>query len=1008
MVREAFKDLLKQWGRQHDLVFIAEHEHITPARDRCYVDGALLHEIRVPFGYWEAKDTADDLDAEIEKKKRKGYPQDNIIFEDSQKAVLIQNRQETMRCEMADAPRFEKLMGLFFSYERKEIAEFRRAVEQFKIDLPAVLGALRSKIDDAHKSNAAYQAAEAKFLKHAQETINTLVGTADVREMLIQHILTEEIFAKVFDESEFHTHNNIAKELYALEGTFFTGGLKKQTLRALDPYYAAIRSSAVQITSHAEKQTFLKVIYENFYKVYNAKAADRLGVVYTPNEIVRFMIQGAEWLCHKHFERGLIDRNVEILDPATGTGTFITELIDHFRGDRKKLAYKYAEELHANEVAILPYYVANLNIEATYAAITNQYSEFQNLCFVDTLDNVSPLGLRAGHQHDLFASFTEENVKRVKRQNARKISVIIGNPPYNANQQNENDNNKNREYPKIDELIRNSYIKASEAQKTKVYDMYARFFRWASDRLDINGDGIIAFITNRSFIDRRTFDGFRKVVAQEFNEIWIVDLGGDVRANPRLSGTTHNVFGIQTGVAISFFVRRKGRKGCVIRYARRGEEDLAEDKLAYLASNRIDSIDFEEITPDKHHTWINQNENDFDSFLPVADKETKATNNRGKDRAIFKQYSLGISTNRDEWLYDEDRQTLTSKVKLLAAEYRKPVEDDDFPSTIKWSETLKRRKKSGAAEPFDAGRIRKTSYRPFSPVWLYLSELYIDRPGLSDVFFPAGQSNVAICFSDVASRSNYCVLAVDGPADLHFGAAIDAYQQIARFRYVDGERIDNVTDWSLNRFREFYEKGKGKRKRPITKDAIFHYVYAVLYDPIYRSSYASNLKREFARIPFYADFWTWAEWGQALMDLHLNFETAQPHTLSRIDVPDKKARAAKVDPRPILRSDREAGSVAVDTETTLSGIPAQAWEYVLGNRSAIDWVLDQHKEKTPRDPVIREKFDSYRFAAHKEAMIDLLGRVTTVSLETVKIVTAMRELERPAVPGMNTARDIDL
>ncbi|UWU70571.1 N-6 DNA methylase [Bradyrhizobium sp. NC92] len=360
-MREAFKDLLKQWGRQHDLVFIAEHEHITPAKDRCYVDGALLHEIRVPFGYWEAKDTSDDLDAEIEKKKRKGYPQDNIIFEDSRKAVLIQNRQEIMRCEMADAPRFEKLMGLFFSYERQEIAEFRRAVEQFKIDLPAVLGALRSKIDDAHKSNAAYQAAEAKFLKHAQETINTLVGTADVREMLIQHVLTEEIFAKVFDESDFHTHNNIAKELYALEGTFFTGGLKKQTLRALDPYYAAIRSSAAQITSHAEKQTFLKVIYENFYKVYNAKAADRLGVVYTPNEIVRFMIQGAEWLCIKHFERGLIDRNVEILDPATGTGTFITELIDHFRGDKKKLAYKYAEELHANEVAILPYYVANLS-----------------------------------------------------------------------------------------------------------------------------------------------------------------------------------------------------------------------------------------------------------------------------------------------------------------------------------------------------------------------------------------------------------------------------------------------------------------------------------------------------------------------------------------------------------------------------------------------------------------------------------------------------------------------
>ena len=209
-------------------------------------------------------------------------------------------------------------------------------------------------------------------------------------------------------------------------------------------------------------------------------------------------------------------------------------------------------------MAILPYYVANLNIESTYAAITGSYEEFQNLCFVDTFDNVAALGIRAGHQHDLFASFTEENVKRVKRQNARKISVIIGNPPYNANQQNENDNNKNREYPKIDELIKATYVKASTAQKTKVYDMYARFFRWASDRLDINGDGIIAFITNRSFIDSRTFDGFRKTVGKEFNEIWLLDLGGDVRANPKLSGTKHNVFGIQTGVAISFLVRKRG------------------------------------------------------------------------------------------------------------------------------------------------------------------------------------------------------------------------------------------------------------------------------------------------------------------------------------------------------------------------------------------------------------------------------------------------------------------
>ncbi len=263
--------------------------------------------------------------------------------------------------------------------------------------------------------------------------------------MLIQHILTEEIFSKVFD-SEFHRDNNVAKKLYELEETFFTGGLKKSTLKGLETYYAAIRAAAAQIGSHHEKQTFLKVIYENFYKVYNEKAADRLGVVYTPNEIVRFMIEGADWLCEKHFGRNLIDRNVEILDPATGTGTFISELLEYFRGSPAKLRHKYEEELHANEVAILPYYVANLNIEATYAAITGEYAEFKNLCFVDTLDNVGAHTAAHGQTASLFGSVSEENVARIKRQNTRKISVVIGNPPYNANQANENDNNKNREY----------------------------------------------------------------------------------------------------------------------------------------------------------------------------------------------------------------------------------------------------------------------------------------------------------------------------------------------------------------------------------------------------------------------------------------------------------------------------------------------------------------------------------------------------------------------------------
>jgi len=335
VVREAFKDLLKGMGRSHDLNFVPEYEIESKTKERRYVDGALLHELRVPFGYWEAKDEKDDLDAEIELKFKRGYPQDNIIFEDSQTAVLIQNRGEVMRCEVDDVDQLEKLLKLFFRHERAEIAEFRKAVDQFKTDLPAVLESLREMIEREHAANAAFRKAQAKFLTHAQETINPSLVEADVREMLIQHVLTEEIFTTVFPGTPFHKDNNVARELYKLEGTFFTGNTKFKTLKGLEPYYAAIRSAAAQIGSHHEKQTFLKVIYENFYKVYNRKAADRLGVVYTPNEIVRFMIESADWLCEKHFGRNLIDKDVEILDPATGTGSSSASCWSIFAASRR-------------------------------------------------------------------------------------------------------------------------------------------------------------------------------------------------------------------------------------------------------------------------------------------------------------------------------------------------------------------------------------------------------------------------------------------------------------------------------------------------------------------------------------------------------------------------------------------------------------------------------------------------------------------------------------------------
>ncbi len=1001
VVREAFKTLLKEWGRSHDLVFAPEYEIITPAKERRLVDGALLHELRLPFGYWEAKDEKDDLDAEIEIKFRRGYPQDNIIFEDSRHAVLIQDRQEVIRCAADDPEKLEKLLKLFFAYERAEIAEFRQAVAQFKTDLPAVLEALRQMIQNGYDSDSAFKAGAQAFLQHAQETINPSVTDADVREMLIQHILTEDIFSKVFGEDDFHRQNNVAKKLYDLEDKFFTGGVKKKTLKGLEPYYAAIRAAAAQISSHHEKQSFLKIIYENFYKVYNPKVADRLGVIYTPNEIVRFMVESADWLCQQHFGKRLIDKNVEILDPASGTGTFITELLEHFRGQEAKLKYKYQEELHANEVAILPYYVANLNIEATYAALTGEYEEFPNLCFVDTLDNVGGLRKYAGHMDNLFGSVSEENVARIRRQNKRKISVIIGNPPYNANQLNENENNKNRTYPDIDQRIKKTYIKDSTAQKTKLYDMYARFFRWASDRLDENG--IIAFVTNRSFIDSRTFDGFRKIVGQEFNHIYVVDLGGDVRTDPRLSGTKNNVFGIQTGVAISFLVKRARTTGSRIYYMRRPQLETAIDKLAFLGSTKLSALKFEEIVPDKDSNWINLADNDFDTLIPVASKVTKAAKKPSEEKAIFRLFSLGVVSARDEWVYDFNRHSVTQKVKYFIELYEKErsrwsksdrqVKINDFVDrSIKWTSELEAYLYKNVQLKYKSRMVRQATYRPFIKKYTYYSQIITHRIYQQDRIYPKDSKwdNLGILID--AGRKVFSTFVTDILPDYHVTGDSICFP---RWQYDDDEnKVDNITDWALKQFRNYYKKDKGTKQLSITKDAIFHYVYGVLHDPGYREKYVLNLRREFPRLPFYADFWQWAVWGEKLMDLHIGYETVEPYPLHRLDISDSKSRQAGLPPKAMLKADKDGGLIILDSETQLTSIPLSAWDYKLGNRSALEWILDQYKEKTLKDPTIREKFNTYRFADYKEHVIDLLLRVTRVSVETQEIVEKMKAAKR--------------
>ncbi len=1046
-IRPAFQNCLAAYCGDHKerLALVPE----VPVPSGVVPDGTVKDTLRMARGYWEAKDSHDDLDEEITRKFDRGYPRDNIIFEDSRTAVLVQNREEAMRADMTSAGDLHRLIRRFLDYELPQIEEFRDAQEQFKADLPAVLENLREAVEEAGAENRDYVAAAAGFLELCRQSISPDVSADDVREMLLQHILTKDIFLRVFAEDQFHRENDIAQRLDVLEQTFFTGDVRRQAIDRLRTYYGAIGRAADDIADYGEKQGFLKAIYEDFYKAYNPAAADRLGVVYTPNEVVDFMVRGADHLLQKHFGRGLADDNVQILDPATGTGTFVTSLIDYLPLDR--LEYKYLNEIHANEVAILPYYIANLNIEYTYKERTGRFLQFPNLCFVDTLDNLGWQQQRAEAAREGEVTVTArqstfnlgglstENWIRVQEQNEKTISVIIGNPPYNANQRNFNEFNPNVVYPEVDRRISETYVAESDATKTKQYDMYKRFIRWASDRLA--DDGIIAFVTNRAYVDARQDDGFRKMASKEFTHIYVLDLGSDVRRNPKISGTTHNVFGIQTGVAIGFFVRDKANLGkCDINYTRRKDAELAFDTLAFLRGARLDQIAFDEVTPDQKGNWLDQSNPDFEKLMPLANGETELVEDSGAGGAVFGLFSLGVSTNRDEGVYDFDVHSLRDKALFFADTYNEYLDDENtsYDPVIKWSRDLRNEFRRGRRIVYNEANLIQTLYRPF------VTKRHFADFTMNDVLTnkhysvygdDLAQPNRAICFSGIASQKPFTALATSFLCSLD---SLEKTQCLPLYRYMpEGERVSNITEWGIRRINDHYREEWGDdftEKYPdgIGAEDIFAYTYAVLHDPVYRYDYASDLLREFPRLPLYHEFDIWARMGQQLLDLHIGFESVDPYPLERVEK-SPPARSSSIretsatgyaatgrapsspatgkgrrsspspstgegrgegepeddPPRARLRADKERGIIVLDDQTSLTGVPPDAWRYRLGNRSALEWVLDQYKEKKPRDPTIRARFDTYRFADHKERVIDLLTRVCAVSVSTMEIVDGM-------------------
>lgn len=973
VVREAFQNCLQQYCKQYDRALIQEMRFGAGK----YPDATMVDALRLPWGYWEAKDAADDLDLEVANKFAAGYPQSNILFTNDVDAILIQEGELVQKIRMADAAALDKLLRAFFEFKPAEIGDFHNAMAKFKTDLPTLIQQLTAAIHDAQDNNAKFKVAADEFLQLCRHSINPEVTPQHVVEMLIQHILTAKIFVRVFDEDEFHSDNNIARQLDSLAQTFFRGELKRNFNRATQAYYGAITGAAAHIANHREKQKFLKLIYQDFYKIYNPDAADTLGVIYTPDEIVNFMLRATDAVLTKHFQRKLNNKQVHILDPATGTGTFIADLIDYLPvGDLK---YKFENEIYANEVGILPYYIANLNIEYTYQQKMGGYVAFPNICFVDTLDNVHHKNGKG--QVDMIAGISFENLQRVRRQNSKDISVIIGNPPYNAQQKNVNDNNPNRKYPVIDARIKETYVKWSNAKRTVQYDMYKRFMRWASDRLD--GNGVMAFITNRAWIDSINDDGFRKIAFDEFNEIYIIDLGGDIRASyGRRGRPPGNVFGIQAGVAVGLFAQRKDADGCNIHYYAVNDAQSGEDKLAWLSAANFADIPFESIVPDARNNWLHQTDNDFHTLLPVASEQTKMDKNGCKNDAIFKLYSLGVFTKRDAWAFDFDKTNLRKKVRFFAKTYNAFLENDNqtFDTVIKWSHGLRDKFNGGQRIKIDGHSFITAIYRPFVIKFYCANNMVSDNLLKSHrIFFGEkfNRKNKVICFSG-RGHNKFSAIAFNRLTEA--GCLSGGAQMLPLYRYEDGERVCNITGFGLAQFRAHYQN------KNISAEDVFHYTYAVLHNPAYREKYALDLRQEFPRLPFYSDFARWVAWGEELMNLHIDFHNATPYPFKRVDKSYAAGRAK-------LRI--TDAKIVLDEQTELRDLPVDALAYEINGRSALAWVLDQYREKKIKDPTIAAKFNAYRFADYKEAVIDLLARVCTVSTRTIAIVQKMQAAQPP-------------
>lgn len=901
-----------------------------------------------------------------------------------------------------------------------------------------------------NKESKEYQAFTV-FLEELRDDLNESITELEAIEMLAQHIITKPVFDALFEGYSFTQHNPVSIALQGVLNVLQEQNLDKET-DTLTKFYESVRTRAAGIENATGKQRIVVELYDKFFRNAFPKMTDRLGIVYTPVEVVDFIIHSVNEVLQSEFGQTLEDRNVHIIDPFTGTGTFITRLLQSGLISREKLPYKYQNEIHANEIVLLAYYIAAINIEAVYHGVMEgEYQPFNGICLTDTF--------QLHEKDDLISRMLEANSSRRRKQKELKdIRVIMSNPPYSAGQASANDNNANIAYLSLDESIRTTYAAHSTAtNKNALYDSYIRAIRWASNRIE--DTGVIGFVTNAGFIEANTADGMRKCLAEEFSSIYVFHLRGNQRTSGELSRKEGGkVFGSgsRAPIAISILVKnpQAAEHGGIFIHDI-GDYLSRDEKLARISAFKsiggISCVNgWLPATPDKHHDWVNQRDNSFGEFISLGDKKDKDAT------VLFENYSRGAETGRDAWNYNHSRNDLEKNIRHMIDFYNQEVQrykfaceglgENRYPNIdefinndatkISWTSSLKNDAKRMLSHQYNDKNLMIGMYRPYSKYWTYFSDEFTHRVGQMPRIFPdATADNRVICVTGRGSTKDFCAFISDTLPDLEMiskgqcfplklyekktkptEATRQNHMQNSLFDDVQGGLFgddhltettqnqaeytikDGITDAGLSHFQAAYPN------ETITKEDVFYYIYGLLHSEDYKKRFADNLSKELPRIPCVrkaADFWAFSKAGRDLAELHINYESVKPYPvttnigglfLNDLDTGDYRVEKMKFGKK---GKAIDKTTVVYNHKITMSNIPLEAYDYIVNGKPALEWVMERQSVTTDKNSGIANDANQWAIKTmHDPAYpLKLFQRVITVSLETMKIVKNLPRLD---------------